>query len=51
MNLRLIKGSMEYKDLIVDMLKEWTVYNNSNEANKSPWAIFKNSYDDFEYYI
>ena len=51
MNLKLIKGSMEYKNLIIDMLEEWIAFNMNNETNKSPGAIFKNAYDDFEYYL
>ena len=33
------------------MLKEWTAYNQNNETNHSPWAIFKNSYEDFDFYL
>lgn len=51
MSMKLIKGSYEYKEQIIDMLKEWKEYNDTHEANRSPWAIFKNSYDDFDYYL
>lgn len=51
MSIKLIKGSYEYKVQIIDMLKEWIDYNNKNETNRSPWVIFKNSYDDFDYYL
>ena len=51
MSLKLVKGSNEYKTQIIDMLKEWIDYNSKNETNRSPWAIFKNSYDDFDYYL
>lgn len=51
MSIKLIKGSLEYKDQIIEMLKEWKEFNDTHHANTSPWAIFKNSYDDFEYYL
>lgn len=52
MKLKLVKANDKYQTLIVDMLKEWTEYNNSNpSADHSPCAIFKDDYRDFEYYI
>ena len=33
------------------MLKEWKEYNDTHDVNCSPWAIFKNSYDDFDFYL
>ncbi len=52
MSLKLIKGSYEYKDQIIDMLKEWIAYNEQHpETNRSPKAIFKNDYHDFDYYL
>ena len=51
MNIKLIKGSCEYKTQIIDMLEEWTDFNSKNETNRSPWVIFKNGYDDFDYYL
>ena len=52
MELKLIKGSYEYKEQIIDMLKEWMDYNeNHPEANTSPYAIFRNDYHDFDYYL
>ncbi len=51
MSIKLIKGSYEYKTQIIDMLEEWTDYNSKNETNRSPWVIFKNNYDDFDYYL
>lgn len=50
MNLTLVKASHEYKDLIVDMLEEWTDFNANHRVNTSPAAIFRNPYDDFDYY-
>ena len=51
MELKLIKGSLEYKEQIIDMLDEWTDYNSKNETNRSPFVIFKNGYEDFDYYL
>ena len=51
MALKLIKGSYEYKEQIIDMLKEWKEYNDTHDTNHSPWAIFKNSLDDFDDYL
>ena len=52
MELKLVKGSYEYKEQIIDMLKEWMDYNeNHPEANTSPNAIFRNNYEDFAYYL
>ena len=50
MTLKLVKGSVEYKPQIIEMLEEWIAYNNSHETNHSPSAIFKNDYHDFEAY-
>lgn len=51
MVLTLIKGSYKYKEQIIDMLKEWIDYNNNNPTNNSPWAIFKNDFNNFDYYL
>ena len=51
MSLKLIKGSYRYKEPIIDMLKEWKEYNDTHDVNGSPWAIFKNGYDDFDFYL
>ena len=52
MELKLVKGSYEYKEQIIDMLKEWIDYNeNHPEANTSPNVIFRNNYEDFAYYL
>lgn len=51
MSIKLIKGSHKYKVQIIDMLEEWTEYNSKNQANQSPWTIFKNDYKDFDFYL
>ena len=49
--LQLIKPSLEYKNQIVDMLEEWTLFNNTHETNHSPGAIFAHDYRDFDSYL
>lgn len=51
MTLKLIKGSYKYKEQIIDMIKEWKEYNDTHDTNRSPWSIFKNDYEDFDYYL
>lgn len=51
MNVRLVKLSPAYKGHLEDMLEEWISFNQTHEANRSPWAIFKNDYRDFDYYL
>ena len=47
--MKLVKASMEYKELIIDMLKEWSAYNSAHpKANTSPAAIFKNDWQEVE---
>lgn len=47
MNLKLIKGSMEYREQIVEMLEEW--YGTGEKI--IPYAIRRIDYHDFENYI
>lgn len=51
MNVRLIKLSKEYYTQLSDMLDEWKLDHEVNQGNRSPWAIFKNDYRDFDYYL
>ncbi|MCR5332980.1 MAG: GNAT family N-acetyltransferase [Bacilli bacterium] len=46
--IELVKLSNAYQKQLEDMLKEWI---NHNDENHSPWAIFKNDYHDFDYYL
>lgn len=48
--LLLVKGSLEYKDIIVDMLDEWSEYNRTHDTDLSPRAIFKD-YTNFDEYL
>lgn len=51
MNLKLIKLSKEYEVQLCEMLAEWRTDWETNGTNHSPWAIFKNDYRDFDYYL
>ena len=47
MNIRLVKLSNEYKRHLTEMMDEWTATN----ERIVPYAIRKNDYHDFEYYL
>ena len=51
MNIELVKPSIQYKEPLVDMLTEWKNDIIQNNTNSSPWKIFANDFNDFEYYI
>ena len=51
MNIRLVKLNKNYKKQLEDMLDEWVSYNKSHNDNGSPWAIFRNDYHNFDYYL
>ena len=51
MNVRLIKLTKEYYDQLSEMIDEWKADLEANQGNRSPWAIFKNDYHDFDFYI
>ena len=47
-----IKPSIEYKDLIIDMVDEWKSYNDAHpEEDRSPGAIFGYDCHDFDGYL
>jgi len=51
-NIELVSLEQKYKQQFVDMLSEWSEYNQSHpEANTTPYAIFKNDYRDFDFYL
>lgn len=50
-NIKLVKLSEEYKELFFDMMDEWSEDIKVNHTNHSPWAIFRNDYHDFDYYV
>ena len=51
MNIELIRMTYDYKEQLADMLTEWTRDIEENHTNHSPWAIFKNDFRDFDYYL
>ena len=51
MNVKLIKLTKEYYSQLSEMIDEWKLDQEANQTNRSPWAIFKNDYNDFEYYL
>ena len=51
MNIELVRLTLEYKDQLFDMLTEWKTDIEENHTNHSPWAIFRNDFHDFDYYL
>lgn len=51
MNIELVKLDIKYKDKIKDMLDEWINFKSENKDELTPYAIFKNDYNDFNYYL
>ena len=51
MNVSLIKLTKKYEKQLGEMIDEWKEDQESNHTNTSPWAIFKNDYHDFDYYL
>ena len=47
MNIKLVKLSKEYRQQLTEMMEEWL----SVEQHFSPYAIRKNDYRDFDYYL
>ena len=50
-NLRLIKLTRAYEAQLGEMIEEWQADQRANHTNGSPWAIFRNDYHDFDYYL
>lgn len=52
MNIKLVQLEEKYQKQCVEMLEEWTKYNNTHpNANHSPWAIFQEDCHDFSKYL
>ena len=51
MDLKLIKLTREYEAQLGEMIDEWKADQEVNHTNRSPWAIFKNDYHDFDTYL
>ncbi len=51
MRLKLIKLTKRYEEQLGEMIEEWKADQERNHTNHSPWAIFRNDYHDFDYYL
>ncbi len=51
MNVKLIKLTKDYYPQLAEMIDEWKLDQEINHTGRSPWAIFKNDYHDFDYYL
>ena len=51
MNIELVRLTPEYKTQLIDMLTEWKADIEKKHTNHSPWMIFRNDFNDFEYYL
>ncbi len=51
MGLKLIKLTKAYEKQLGEMIDEWKEDQELNHTNRSPGAIFKNDYHDFDYYL
>lgn len=51
MKVKLIKLTKEYYSQLSEMIDEWRMDQEMNHTNRSPWAIFKNDYHDFDTYL
>lgn len=51
MNVKLIKLTKDYYPQLAEMIDEWKLDQEINHTERSPWAIFKNDYHDFDYYL
>lgn len=49
--IKLIKLTEEYKIQLGEMIDEWKHDQEANHTNRSPWAIFKNDYHNFDSYL
>lgn len=49
--IRLVRLTKEYERQLGEMIDEWKYDQEVNHTNHSPWAIFKNDYHDFDYYL
>lgn len=51
MDVKLIKLTKEYEKELGEMIEEWEYDQKVNHTDTSPYAIFKNDYHDFDYYL
>ena len=51
MDLKLIKLTKKYERQLGEMIDEWIADQQINHTDRSPGAIFKNDYHDFDHYL
>ena len=51
MGLKLIKLTKEYETQLGEMIEEWKLDQERNHTDRSPGAIFKNDWHDFDFYL
>ncbi|MBQ6066258.1 MAG: GNAT family N-acetyltransferase [Clostridia bacterium] len=51
MNVKLIKLTKEYEARLGEMIEEWQADQERNHTDRSPRAIFRNDYRDFDAYL
>ncbi|MGP1455848.1 MAG: GNAT family N-acetyltransferase [Treponema sp.] len=51
MNIKLVTLSHQYKNQLFDMVTEWKKDIEAHNTDGSPWAIFRNDFHDFDYYL
>lgn len=51
MNVELVRLTSEYKELLFEMLDEWKNDIIVNHTDMSPWKIWINDFNNFDYYI
>ena len=51
MNIELVRLTPQYREQLFEMLTEWKADIENNRTNPSPYAIFRNDFHDFDYYL
>ncbi len=51
MGLKLIKLTRKYEKQLGEMIDEWRLDQERSHTDRSPWAIFRNDYHDFDSYL
>ena len=51
MRVRLIRLTRQYERQLGEMIDEWRLDQETRHTNRSPWAIFRNDYHDFDAYL
>ena len=50
-HLKLVKLEAKYKTPLFDMMDEWCSFQTDDKDDRTPYAIFKNDYHDFDNYL